>query len=167
MNTRTNENKTAKFFSNKKSVLIFTVLAFIISLLSINLAAQNPNTLIKGKIIDNVFKTPICFDYVTIEDSSKLITTISDEDGTFGLFDISEGYHYIQISKQGYEDTVMLVNVSADKKKVPFIALNYKIKPDLTGSSINNNYINIDKNPVIYNAPDFLFNILNFILYSF
>jgi len=150
----------------KKSVLILAGLALTISSLHLKLVAQNANTLIKGKIIDNTFKTPVGFAYVTIKDSSSLITTISDKDGTFFLFDITDGCHYIQISRQGYKDTVMPVNVSPVKEQEIIIALNNKVKPDMIVRRLNDNG-NIDESLKIYTAPDFLFKVVNAILNSF
>lgn len=137
--------------------------------MSLKLAAQNSKMLIKGKIIDNTSKIPVGFAYVAIKDSSKLFATIIDEDGRFGLFNITKGFHYIQISKQGYMDTVLLVNVSSDKEPELSIKLINKVNPDMISRrSDDNDNGNIEEDfYIFYSAPDFLLKVIKSIMNNF
>ncbi len=125
----------------KKSVLILAGLALAISFLSLKLISQNAKSHVTGKIIDNASGTAVGFAYVTIKDSSNLINTISDEDGSFDL-----------------------VNVTHVKEQPLNIALNNVVNPEQISQQVNENRV---ENLKIYANPGFMFKGLMCILNSF
>jgi hypothetical protein len=113
----------------KKIVLILTGLALMFS--SLKLVSQNSNAFVNGQIIDNISKKPIPYAKIMLKDSGKLFATISDFDGTFNMFNVTEGKHLIQISHSEYNDVVKEIKTTNDNNQKIILALNKtKSKPE-------------------------------------
>src|SRR3546814_8572439 len=83
--------------------------AFFLSLLGLQLFAQQPKGQLTGKIIDSVTRLPI--DYATISfypvnDSKKVDGALADEKGNFTASNIIPGSYHIAVNFIGYSEKV-------------------------------------------------------------
>ena len=86
------------------NILLFSVLFFYSSL-----QAQNGNTGIQGKVLDEN-NDPIAFATLTLfnlQDSSMVKAGYTQEDGSFFLTPISSGQYYLNISFVGYDTHII------------------------------------------------------------
>jgi hypothetical protein len=90
-----------------------------------NLSAQEINTSLKGRIVDEGTQSPVPFANVIIEGSDPLIGETTDIDGYFRLTNIEVGRVSIRISSIGYEDQVV-PNVMLISGKETFLNIELK-----------------------------------------
>ena len=148
----------------KKVVLIFTGLVLMIY--SLNLFALNASHSLKGRIIDSKTKAPIACAGIVIKDSSKIVATVTDEDGSFILFDVSDGNHSIQIYHPDYESTVKVITVSDVNELALNIEMNRKSRTEKENSQVKD--VNIyDKLFWNFTSPVSFFDFLKSIIFSF
>lgn len=111
----------------KKVLLLFALFYYGVN--SANLAITNSEPIlgsISGKVLDAILNQPIAYGAIVLksEDSSKEKTgSITHEDGTFMIKDITEGKYILEVQYIGYKTYSKHITVSKEKRNIDIGAI--------------------------------------------
>ncbi|WP_111672766.1 TonB-dependent receptor [Algoriphagus litoralis] len=105
-----------------------TVLTFLFSLLYHQVSAQSLTQTLRGKVVDQISRTPLPGATVMILNVDPLIGAIADQDGDFKLTAVPIGSYTLRVSFVGYEDLILpAIQVNSGKEVVLTVTLEESI----------------------------------------
>lgn len=115
---------------------IFTLLAIILSLLTVAQAQKNDGA-IKGKLVDSLNNQPVPDATVSVmnaKDSSLTTFTLTNKQGAFEVKGLTEGRYLLIISHKSYDPFSQPFSITAEQKNIDL----GELKPTTGGKALQN-----------------------------